>query len=169
MIGQAIYADKYFTNKCGVMLGGMRERNQIDPMRLKQMREEMGLTQAALAARVYGGKGGLNQSAVAHVERGIAGFRAETLGEVADVLGTSMDYLMGRTNDPTPYGELEDQIILVEKDPERRELLQRLFSAIQRLPEAQRREYVDAVTLLYSGVVARANNSFRIDGSLAVR
>jgi transcriptional regulator with XRE-family HTH domain len=145
------------------MLRGMKTRNQMDAVRLKQMREEMGLTQAALAARVYGGQGGLNQSAVAHVERGSGGFRAETLGEVADVLNTSMDYLMGRTNDPTPYGELEDQIILVEKDPERREMIQQLFSALQRLPDELREKYLESMLLLYSGVVAQANNSFRLD------
>ena len=141
----------------------MRQRNQIQPIRLRQLREEMGLTQAAMSKMVYADKGGLNQSAIAQVERGMTGFKAETLGEVADVLGTSTDYLLGRTNDPTPYSDVEEQIVLSEKDPERRELLQRLFSAIERLPEQQRREYVDALILLYSGVVARANNSFRID------
>jgi len=129
----------------------------------------MGLTQGEMAKLVYPGQGGLNQSAISQVEKGVKGFRAETLGEIADVLGTSTDYLLGRTDDPTPYGDVDDQIILIEKDPERRDLLQRLFAAIQRLPDQQRREYVDAVTLLYSGVVARANNSFRIDGDTPTR
>ena len=147
----------------------MNTRNQIQANRLRQLREEMGLTQAAMSKMIFASQGGLNQSAIAQVERGISGFKSETLGEVADVLGTSTDYLLGRTDDPTPYSDVEEQIVLVEKDKERRELLQRLFSAIQRLPEAQRREYIDAVILLYSGVVARANNSFRIDGGPAAR
>jgi transcriptional regulator with XRE-family HTH domain len=147
----------------------MSKRNQIQPQRLRQLREEMGLTQTELAKRVYSAQGGLNQSAIAQVERGVSGFKAETLGEIADVLGTSIDYLLGRTDDPMPYSDVEEQIILVEKDATRRELLQRLFAAIQRLPEQQRQEYVDALQLLYSGVVARANNTFRLDSTPSAR
>jgi len=136
----------------------MNERNQIQPSRLRELREEMGLTQAALSRKVHAGQGGINQSAIAQVERGMTGFKAETLGEVADVLCTSTDYLLGRTDDPTPYSDVEEQVILVERDPERRDRLQRLFAAIGRLPDGQRREYLDMLIVLYRGVVTHENS-----------
>ena len=59
---------------------------------IRRLRDRQGLTQAALAARC-----GIDQAAISRIETGDAGdLRAETLRRLADTLGTTMDWLVGR-------------------------------------------------------------------------
>ena len=60
--------------------------------RLAASRELADLTQQELAERA-----GVTQATIARIERGrIPGFRVETLVMVAEALGVSVDYLLGR-------------------------------------------------------------------------
>ena len=66
--------------------------------RLRMARERLGLSQTALAVRA-----GLNLGNVNELERGQkTGVRADTMLALADALGCSLDYLVGRSDAPTP-------------------------------------------------------------------
>lgn len=122
--------------------------------RVRQLREEMGWTQGDLARIVARSITGVNQSQISQVERGEAGFRPESLAAVAIALETSTDYLLGLTDDPTRREDMGEQVILTIRDPARRDALQQLFNGIEKLPDAQRDDYLRAVMLMLDGVIA---------------
>ncbi|MBO8163607.1 MAG: helix-turn-helix domain-containing protein [Brevibacillus sp.] len=72
--------------------------------RLKQLRKQQGLSQQELASRV-----GLNRSTYARYETDDNQADYETLQKLADFFGTSIDYLLGRTDVPHPLTAGEPQ------------------------------------------------------------
>ena len=121
--------------------------------RIRQLRKDMGMTQADMVDRLQKLVGAVNQSHLSQVERSERGLAPDTLAAVAVVLETSTDYLVGLTDDPTTHGNMEEQVILVERDPIRREYLQRIFAGIERMAADQRAEYYRAIGALYRGTV----------------
>ena len=71
---------------------------QLLAERLRAMRETLGLSQTALAARAELNLGNVNEIEL-HRKRGV---RAETIVALAEALHVSTDYLLGRADDPTP-------------------------------------------------------------------
>ena len=69
------------------------------PVRIKQVRETRGLTQAELADRAH-----LPPATISHFETGIRTPGTTTLRRLADALGTSVDYLLGRQSEPAASG-----------------------------------------------------------------
>lgn len=67
------------------------------PERLIEWRKKKKLTQEQLAQKVQTTKG-----TISNYENGHSTPPHETLVAIADVLGISTDYLLGRTDDPTP-------------------------------------------------------------------
>ena len=66
--------------------------------RLTMAREAVGLTQTEVAARA-----GINLGNYNELERAQrSGLRADTLVRLSRVLGVSLDYLVGLTDDPAP-------------------------------------------------------------------
>jgi transcriptional regulator with XRE-family HTH domain len=66
--------------------------------RMRERRKQRGLTQMELARRT-----GMIQGDISLLERGKKhALWAETLERIAVTLGCSLDYLAGRTDDPTP-------------------------------------------------------------------
>jgi|SoiMethySBSTD1v2_1073268.scaffolds.fasta_scaffold927019_1 transcriptional regulator with XRE-family HTH domain len=66
--------------------------------RMREQRKQCGLTQMELARRT-----GIIQGDISLLERGKKhALWAETLERLAATLGCSLDYLMGRTDDPAP-------------------------------------------------------------------
>lgn len=64
-------------------------------MRLKQLRKERGITQLKLAMDLN-----LNQNSISRYETGDHEADYETLIKIADYFNVSIDYLLGRTNNP---------------------------------------------------------------------
>jgi transcriptional regulator with XRE-family HTH domain len=89
----------------------------IFPSRLKAARELRGLNQDQLAER-----SGLQPSAVSHFETGGRKPSFDNLKRLADALGVSTDYLLGRTSDPEGHA--------VHSDP--------LYRDVQRLDKKNR-------------------------------
>lgn len=82
------------------------------PERLIEWRKKKKLTQEQLAQKVQTTKG-----TISNYENGHSTPPHETLVAIADVLGISTDYLLGRTDDPTPPGEkAKPYYALTEKD-----------------------------------------------------
>lgn len=119
--------------------------------RIKRLRMDMGMTQADMVEKLQKLVGAVNQSHLSQVERGERGLAPETLAAVAVVLETSTDYLVGLTDDPTPQGNMEEQVILVERNQINREYLQRIFAGVGKMTPEQRAEYYRAIGALYRG------------------
>ena len=66
--------------------------------RLKDLREDHDLSQEELAKEV-----GLTQRSYSYYERGENTVPPEVLSKLADFYGTSVDYLLGRTDQTKPY------------------------------------------------------------------
>lgn len=66
--------------------------------RLKELRKERGFTQVKMQMLT-----GIDQSDYSKIENGKRYLSFEQCIKVADALGTSMDYLAGRTDQKEPY------------------------------------------------------------------
>jgi len=75
------------------------------PQRLQALREKRGLSQEELAKRA-----GLQATAISHFETGTRKPSFDNLRRLADALETTVDYLMGRTNDPVAVVTEGDQL-----------------------------------------------------------
>lgn len=95
--------------------------------RLAAAREQAGLTQAQLAERL-----GLTQVAVALWERKAVSLRPEQVAAVADILGVTTDYLLGRHDKPP-----------APKGPPGR--LRQLFEKAYKLPRHEQNQIVKFV------------------------
>lgn len=72
---------------------------------LRKAREDKGLSQSDLADRT-----GFQPSAVSHFETGRRAPSFENLKRLADALGVSIDFLLGREDEPKPVGPVADQL-----------------------------------------------------------
>jgi transcriptional regulator with XRE-family HTH domain len=75
------------------------------PKRLKAARELRGMNQEQLAER-----SGLQASAISHFETGGRKPSFDNLKRLADALGVSTDYLLGRTDDPEGHAAPNDPL-----------------------------------------------------------
>ncbi|MGB9848926.1 MAG: helix-turn-helix domain-containing protein [Moorellaceae bacterium] len=77
--------------------------------RLKSLRKEKGWTQEDLAAKL-----GLTRSAIAGYESPSKGYipSPDILRKIAECFGVSVDYLLGHTDDRTPYAPVPETISL---------------------------------------------------------
>ena len=66
--------------------------------RLRQLRKERGITQVRMQVLT-----GIDQSDYSKIESGKRYYTFEQCRKIALALNTSMDYLAGLTDDPTPY------------------------------------------------------------------
>ena len=73
--------------------------------RIKSLRREKCLTQSELAEQA-----GISRVALGNYERGDRQPTIEFAAQIADVLNISMDYLLGKTDDPTPLNQKSDWI-----------------------------------------------------------
>ena len=65
-------------------------------MKLKELRKARGISQLKLAMDLS-----LNQNSISRYETGMREADYTTLIRIADYFDVSIDYLLGRTNDPT--------------------------------------------------------------------
>ena len=67
-------------------------------LRLRDLREDKDLRQCDMAAYLH-----VAQSTYSEYESGQCSMSISTADKLADFFGTSVDYLMGRTDEPKPY------------------------------------------------------------------
>lgn len=67
-------------------------------LRIRNLREDNDLTQQIIADKLY-----INRRTYAAYENGINSMTPETLCKIADIYGTSVDYILGRTDVFEPY------------------------------------------------------------------
>ena len=73
--------------------------------RLKELRKERGFTQLKMQMLT-----GIDQSDYSKIENGKRYLSFEQCIKVADALGTSMDYIAGRTDQKEPYPKAKKKI-----------------------------------------------------------
>ncbi|MCW1051357.1 helix-turn-helix transcriptional regulator [Streptococcus anginosus] len=95
------------------------------PQRLKALRKEAGLTQKELADKLN-----ISQAAYAQWENGVKKPARENLTTLANILDTSIDYLLDNTNSEHPEDDLSNVEILFRKTsknmtPEQKEIFKK--------------------------------------------
>lgn len=75
----------------------------MEDSRLKRLRKERGYTQVKMQVLT-----GIDQSDYSKIESGRRYYTFEQCRKIALALNTSMDYLAGLTDDPTPYPRKKD-------------------------------------------------------------
>lgn len=65
---------------------------------LKELRREKRMTQTQVAQKLY-----ISQRMYSYYESGQREMKISMLSQLADILETSTDYILGRTNIQTPY------------------------------------------------------------------
>jgi transcriptional regulator with XRE-family HTH domain len=81
--------------------------------RLKQLRDQRGWTRYDLATRLRA-----SYSAVAKYESDSRFPDQDTLALIANIFGTSTDYLLGRTDDPSPTPSYDESEVIIRNYPE---------------------------------------------------
>ena len=106
---------------------------------LKKIREEKGLTQQKLSEKIK-----LSRSTIAMYETGGSEPDLLTLSNLADILGTSVDQLLGRESSPA--------VVTINQavTPELSDNKKQLIEMIQQLSEDD--------TVIALGIIARLNN-----------
>lgn len=100
----------------------------MDTARLREQRKLKKLSQKEMGERLS-----LSRSAYSHYENGYVP-DADTLKKVADILGCTMDYLMGRVDFPAPrLTPEEDEILALLRNAS--ELTRRQVAAMLRVGE----------------------------------
>lgn len=114
--------------------------------RIAEARERKGLTQEKLAQRIE-----VSRAALSHYEKSRRQPDIDTLVKIAAELGVSVDYLLGLTNDPNPYGPDEP----TEKDLE--ELMKKggLMFDGEPLDEEDREDILAAMRIVWQTIQKR--------------
>lgn len=73
--------------------------------RLRKARQDKGMSQSELAERA-----GFQPSAISHFETGTRAPSFDNLRKLADALGVSIDYLLGRQAESTAAGPVAEQL-----------------------------------------------------------
>lgn len=96
-------------------------------LRIKEMRKKRKISGPQLAAMLN-----VSTTYIYDIEKGRRRVHAEMLSKIADILGTSTDYLLGRTNDPSPPSSRKENIRKSNSD-----LIINLIEEVADLPEDQ--------------------------------
>jgi len=111
-------------------------------IRVNQLREAHGLDVGQLQY-----KSGLSAAHIYRIEDGARqNLSADTLTKLADGLNTSVDFLLGRTDDPSPPTRAKGQLYKAELELFIRRQL--LADTVSRQPEARQRRVLDGMLLL---------------------
>jgi transcriptional regulator with XRE-family HTH domain len=87
-------------------------------LKIRELRLHKGLTGRQLAEKLH-----ISTQYLYDIERGKRRIHADLLSEIADIFGTSTDYLVGRTNDPSPPSSSPEDRVMVT-NPELSELIE---------------------------------------------
>lgn len=111
------------------------------PERLKELRESRGLSQESLADTL-----GIPRSSITHYEKSEQNEkerlpRRERLEKIADFFNVQLDYLLGRTNDPSPSKTSDNK-----NQPD--ELTSILYHKWDKLDERRRKQALKLIDIL---------------------
>lgn len=107
--------------------------------RIAHLREQRGLTQEELATSL-----GISRAALSHYEKNRREPDTETLSKVADLFQVTLDYLAGRTTQPTATLDPDVRQFADELELSNNELLERFALTIdgRKLTPAEARRFI---------------------------
>lgn len=116
--------------------------------RVRLLRDYLKITQTELANRMRRRGVDVNPSYISRIEAGDKVPKAAVLSALASELGTTIDYLLLATDDPTLPRSTAEQIVLDVADPDERALIEEWLELIQDMSPEQRRSLLQTVRLL---------------------
>lgn len=126
--------------------------------RIKSLRNKQGLTQknlAILLKQETAGAVDVGVSFLSQIESGSKAPSTDLAGALADVLGTSLDYLMLRTDDPAPP-TAGDGLIVAASTPQELRVLRAIIDEVQAV-DPNDQEMIADVVRLFARAIARRN------------
>lgn len=135
--------------------GGLTMSKILRGDRIRELRQALGMSQMDVCEELRRRGIEVQQSWLSQVEQGKGGLKASALSALAATLECSTDYLLGVTDDPSARVDLENQVLLIEQDPERRAYVQQIFIGVAKLPADLRDEYYRAIDALYMGIAVK--------------
>ncbi len=128
----------------------MKEPGHIRGDRVLISRRELLLDQRAVAKAA-----GISNSYLSMIETGkVTGVHSDVLFKLSQVLGVSIPYLLGLTEDPSsaddgaPIEAGQDRLVFEVRDAELRALMVELADLMHGMTPAQRRYFADQVRLM---------------------
>lgn len=114
--------------------------------RLRDLRMRVGMSQIELSQAVKDMTGGNKkgtQSHISNLENSDGAYlpSVPVLKSLAIILGTNTDYLLGLTDDDSPHGQLDDQVVVTVEDPTERAMLQDAIEMLTRT-SSEDKEYI---------------------------
>ena len=79
--------------------------------RIREYRLKRGLTQGQMAEKL-----GMTEANFSSYERGKSIPPGDKLNQIASILNVSVDYLLGRSNDPEPFFEFDEDVRALARD-----------------------------------------------------
>ncbi|MCM3144317.1 helix-turn-helix domain-containing protein [Brevibacillus sp. MER 51] len=136
--------------------------------RISILRSKMKMTQEELAKRI-----GITRAALSHYEKDRREPDYETLEKFADFFDVKIDYLLGRTDDPTPLGnknpydvtpETKTYIVAEGKynfqdDPQVTGELRELLDTLVTLPTDEQKRIIEQALVYAAGLKAKNRSS----------
>lgn len=100
--------------------------------RIREYRIKRGFTQNQMAEKL-----GMTEANFSSYERNRSIPPSEKLNQIANILNVSIDYLLGRTNDPEPHFEFDEEVRAIAREmqslgPSDRAFLSRLIKSMQK-------------------------------------
>jgi transcriptional regulator with XRE-family HTH domain len=83
----------------------MSENRKVIGERIKEMREKYGYGRKELSVKL-----GFSRNLIGHWERGVSSPQPYTLVEISKIFYTTVDYLTGKTNDPS--GSINEVVVI---------------------------------------------------------
>jgi len=100
--------------------------------RIREYRLKRGFTQSQMAEKL-----GMTEANFSSYERNKSIPPGDKLNQIADILNVSIDYLLGRTNDPEPQFEFDEDVRAIARemqklDPSDRAALSQLIKSMRK-------------------------------------
>lgn len=122
--------------------------------RIKELREKRNWSQIDLAKKI-----GINNSVLSRIEAGKRDVEDYLLNKFGDVFDVSVDFLLGRTDDPKPPNKIDPDtgIDTSEFTPEEIEFFNQFkkevtFRDYLKAPEESKKAFIEAIKLLMKGM-----------------
>ncbi len=120
--------------------------------RIAILRKKRNLTQEELAKRI-----GITRAALSHYEKDRREPDYETLQKFADFFDVKIDYLLGRTNDPSPLGKqsASKKEYDYHNDPRVTGEVKVLLDILALLPQDEQKQLIEQTMVYIAGLKAK--------------
>lgn len=131
------------------MMVFMTESNKIVPERVFQLRERLyGSQQNLINAWLERFGYAPHQTQISGIERGQKGLSLERLRQLAELLETNTDYLLGMTDDDKPASDLDEQVVFSVRNEDEKRILGTIGKEFLRMSTADQKLLLELVERL---------------------